>query len=108
MPNKATIEQGARLAELAKSYSDIAFNTIVDVAINGTSDSARIAAANSILDRGYGKPKSDGVEVAELLAIVIQRASWQILKGVYDLPLTLRSRILKLPGHLSPCNEALT
>ncbi|MDB9756803.1 hypothetical protein OAB62_03890 [Pseudomonadales bacterium] len=60
MPNKATIEQGARLAELAKSYSDIAFNTLVDVAINGTSDSARIAAANSILDRGYGKPKSDG------------------------------------------------
>jgi len=46
MPNKATIEQGARLAELAKSYSDIAFNTIVDVAINGTSDSARIAAAD--------------------------------------------------------------
>ena len=27
IPNKATIEQGARLAELAKSYSDIAFNT---------------------------------------------------------------------------------
>ena len=75
MPNKATIEQGARLAELAKSYSDIELNTIVDVAINGTSDSARIAAANSILDRGCGKPKSDGVEVAELLAIVIQRAS---------------------------------
>ena len=75
MPNRATIEQGARLAELAKSYSDIAFNTLVDVAINGTSDSARIAAANSILDRGYGKPKSDGVEVVELPAIVIRRAS---------------------------------
>ena len=74
MPNRATIEQGARLAELAKSYSDIAFNTLVDVAINGTSDSARIAAANSILDRGYGKPKSDGVEVVELPAMVIQRA----------------------------------
>ena len=35
------MEQGARLAELAKSYSDIAFNTLVDVAINGTSDSAQ-------------------------------------------------------------------
>ena len=52
--------QCAKLAELAKSYSDIAFNTLVDVAINGRSDSALIAAANSILDRGYGKPKSDG------------------------------------------------
>ena len=62
MPNRATIEQGARLAELAKFYSDICFSTLVDVAINGTSDSARIAVANSILDCGYGKPKSDGVE----------------------------------------------
>ena len=74
MPNRATIEQGARLAELAKSYSAIPFSTLVDVAINGTSDSARIAAANSILDCGYGKPKSDGVEAVELPAIVIQRA----------------------------------
>jgi len=65
------MEQAARLAELAKS---VAFNTLVDVAINGTSDSARIAAANSILDRGYGKPKSGGVAVVELPAIVIQRA----------------------------------
>ena len=71
MPNNATVKQGARLAELAKSYSDIAFNTLVDVAINGSSDSAQIAAADSILDRGYGKPKSDGVELA---VIVIQRA----------------------------------
>ena len=70
-PNEATMEQAARRAELAKS---VAFNTLVDVAINGTSDSARIAAANSILDRGYGKPKSDGIEVVELPAIVIQRA----------------------------------
>ena len=74
MPNKATIEQGARLAELADSYSDIAFNTLVDVVINGTSDSAWIAAANSTLDRGFGKPKSVRVEVVELPAMVIQRA----------------------------------
>ncbi|MDG1124069.1 MAG: hypothetical protein P8N73_04275, partial [Pseudomonadales bacterium] len=66
-----TMEQAARLAELAKS---IAFNTLVDVAINETSESARIASANSILDRGYGKPKSDGLAVVDLPAIVIQRA----------------------------------
>ena len=74
VPNKATIEQGARLSELAKSYTDIAFSTLVDVAINGSSDTARIAAANSILDRGYGKPKADLGEVVDLPAIVIQRA----------------------------------
>lgn len=73
-PNKATREQGARLSELAKSYTDIAFSTLVDVAMNGSSDTARIAAANSILDRGYGRPKADLEEVVDLPAIVIQRA----------------------------------
>ena len=56
-----------------KSYSDKAFDTLVDVAINGSSDSIRIAAANSILERGYGKPNSDEVEVVELPVIVIRR-----------------------------------
>ena len=73
-PNKAAREQGARLSEPAKSYTDIAFSTLVDVAMNDSSDSARIAAANSILDRGYGKPKADIDEVVDLPAIVIQRA----------------------------------
>jgi hypothetical protein len=72
--NKATKEQGARLSELAKSYTDIAFTTLVDVAMNGSSDTARIAAANSILDRGYGRPKADLEEVVDLPAIVIKRA----------------------------------
>ena len=43
MPNKAKTEQGARLVELAKSYSDIGFNGLADVAINGASDSVRLA-----------------------------------------------------------------
>ena len=72
--NKATKEQGARLSELAKSRTDIAFSTLVDVAINGSSDTARIAAANSILDRGYGKPRADLEEIVDLPAIVIERA----------------------------------
>jgi hypothetical protein len=37
MHNRATIEQGARLAELAKSYSDIALNTLVVRAVYGFS-----------------------------------------------------------------------
>ena len=72
--NKATKPQGARLSETTKSYTDIAFSTLLDVAMNDSSDSARIAAANSILDRGYGKPKADIDEVVDLPAIVIQRA----------------------------------
>ena len=74
VPNKATKEQGVRLSELAKSYTDVAFGTLVDVAMNGSSDTARVVAANSILDRGYGKPRADEIEVVDLPPIVIQRA----------------------------------
>ena len=61
------------MAKLAKSYTGVAFSTLVEVAMNA-SDRARIAAANSILDRGYGRPKAGLEEVVDLPAIVIQRA----------------------------------
>ena len=73
--NRATKEQAARLAELAKTYTEVALNTLVDVAINGSSDAARVAAANAILDRGYGKPRLDEIDAVDLPAIVIQRAN---------------------------------
>ena len=66
MRNKATLAQGAIFAELAKSYSHMVFNALVDMAINGRSDSARIAAENAILDRGYGKVKNDTSKAGKL------------------------------------------
>ena len=54
------------LSELAKSYTDVGFSAPADVYIIGSSNTARIAAANSVLDRGYGKPKLDQKEVVEL------------------------------------------
>lgn len=56
-PNKATVDMKARMYELAREYTVTAFETLLDVAKNGKSDSARIAAATAILDRGYGKPR---------------------------------------------------
>ena len=54
--NKTTLEQSHRLSELAKTYTEDALMALVDVARNGRTDAARVAAANSLLDRGYGKP----------------------------------------------------
>ena len=56
--NKTTSEQSQRLSELAKDYTHDALLTLVDVARNGRTDAARVAAANALLDRGYGKPTS--------------------------------------------------
>lgn len=54
--NKATAEQLASLTELAQSYSDVALNTLATICQKSDSDAARVSAANSLLDRGYGRP----------------------------------------------------
>ena len=57
-PNRATRAAKATLTDLAQSHSDAALETLVE--IMGDTDAtaaARIAAANAILDRGYGRPR---------------------------------------------------
>ena len=55
--NTATRSQGASLSELARAHTVDALAVLVSVAKKSYSDSARVAAANAILDRGYGKPR---------------------------------------------------
>ena len=50
-----TKEQGAMLSELARLHTEMALDTLVDIASNGKNENARIAAATAILDRGYGR-----------------------------------------------------
>ena len=62
--NKATSELKRNLSELARQHTNDALETLVEMMKSGQSDSARIAAATSILDRGYGKPtKTASLEV---------------------------------------------
>ena len=60
--NKATSELKFNLSELARQHSNDALDTLVDVMKSGQSDTARIAAATAILDRGYGKPSMAQVD----------------------------------------------
>lgn len=55
-PNRATVDQKARLSELARSHADLAFAALVEVAQTAPSDSVRVSAAIAILDRGFGRP----------------------------------------------------
>lgn len=52
-PNKATRE----IREIAQAHTDTAISTLAFIAKNGESEAARVSAANSILDRAYGKPR---------------------------------------------------
>ena len=56
-PNRATIDMKTRMSMLAREFTWEAFDTLLDVCKHGQSETARIAAATAILDRGYGKPK---------------------------------------------------
>lgn len=52
----ATREHKATLSELAREHTDTALSALVQIATQGESESARVAAANALLDRAYGKP----------------------------------------------------
>ena len=52
----ATKEMIAGLSELARTHTEDAITCLVKVMKSGESEAARVTAANSILDRAYGKP----------------------------------------------------
>lgn len=54
--DKATREEGATIGELARQHCATALNALVQVALSGESEAARVSAANALLDRGFGKP----------------------------------------------------
>lgn len=51
-------EAEKELARLIQAHSEKVLQSLVDIVTGGDSPQARVAAANAILDRGYGKPKS--------------------------------------------------
>lgn len=55
--SRATKQAKATLSDLARQHTSTALGVLVDVAKKGESESARVAAANAILDRAYGKPR---------------------------------------------------
>ena len=52
----ATKQQQATISELAKAHAVSAIESLAQIAVSGESESARVSAANALLDRGYWKP----------------------------------------------------
>jgi hypothetical protein len=44
------------IRSLARSHTEIAIKVLAGIAKDGTNESARVAAAVALLDRGWGKP----------------------------------------------------
>jgi hypothetical protein len=51
-PNKVSVA----LQEAAQAYTPAALKTLNEICVGGESEAARVAAANSLLDRGHGRP----------------------------------------------------
>ena len=71
--NRSTPHQNERITELAKTHCELALQVLVDVALNGTTDSARVSAANALLDRVFGRPSvHPHIEVTNVTPQVIE------------------------------------
>lgn len=44
------------IRSLARNHTEAAINTLAGISSNGKSESARVAAAEALLNRGWGKP----------------------------------------------------
>lgn len=73
-PNKAT----ADIRAAAQEYTDQALNVVVQIATAGEGEAARVAAANSILDRAHGKPRQS-VEVDADVNAKVEMVEWRIV-----------------------------
>ena len=70
-----------KVAELARSYTTEAIDTLVDLMRHGKDDRVRGTAAQALLERGWGKPrvevaathKSDSESFIEALQAVAER-----------------------------------
>ena len=59
--NKSTVDAKARLSQLARQHTGVAFEALVNIAESGNTENARITAACAILDRAFGKPREAGL-----------------------------------------------
>ncbi len=57
-------KRSAEIRALARRHTASALAALIEIATQGSSESARVAAANALLDRGWGKPGSAPPELA--------------------------------------------
>lgn len=77
-----------RVADLARSYTTEAIETLVDLMRNATEDRVRGTAAQALLDRGWGKARQEIVQdiagPQESYLDVLQRVNEAIAAKVKD------------------------
>ena len=93
------------IRELARAHTMTALQALVEIAERGVNESARVAAASALLDRGWGKasasvddpPLADGPQ--QLIAIRFIGAAEPV--GTLEAPMIegKATRVLPVPGE---------
>lgn len=69
------------IRELARQHTGTALATLVEIAERGENESARVAAANAILDRGWGKAAVPGAADGVPVEITFNIPGGRVLPG---------------------------
>ena len=70
--NRASDNEKICLTQIARVHTDQAIGVLIDVALNGRTDAARVFSASAILDRGGKPPLKDASGPTELPPVVIE------------------------------------
>src|SRR5262245_15585484 len=62
----------ANIRSLARAHTELALRTLSGIALSSKNDSARVAAATELLNRGWGKPQAEN-EGGDTLTITIRK-----------------------------------
>ena len=85
----------SEIRDIAREHTKDAIKALVEVCRAGESESARVAAATALLDRGYGRPvqsvhstPNDPAELTDIeLARIAAGGSYRALEAAEDPPL---------------------
>ena len=67
----------AEVQELARKHTKLAIDTLAEIARTSDKETVRIAAANALLERGWGKAIAAGAGKAEP-----EEASFEVVTGI--------------------------
>jgi hypothetical protein len=84
------------IRELAREHTEMALRTLAEIAERGENESARVAAANGLLDRGWGKPAVP-IGADDLPTVITFRMGDRDLRPPKDVTPTADSRLLPTP-----------
>jgi hypothetical protein len=97
--NRSTMAHKSQLSELTRNHTEAAVSVLVDVMLHGTSDSARISAASSILDRGYGRPVAN-LDVNDATGVCVRCSATEAMSDE-ELEKRLAELGVKLPSLMA-------